>query len=117
MSEWRKKLDGYFIAFARRAFGWSHFKKDALKLAEVRKGVWRCLACGEETKKPKVDHVEPVVPVTSPWDRDWNEYRDRLFTDHLQVLCPECNQIKNNAENLIRRQYRGFNKGKKSETA
>ena len=109
--DWNKRLDGYFIAFCRKSFRWSPTYREALKRAfvEKRNGVeyYRCEKCREvvERAKKQVDHIEPVIPIGSVWDRDWNEYRRRCFvsSDRVQVLCKPCHKEKTGAENTLRR--------------
>lgn len=112
--EWKKRLNGYFIAFCRKIFRWSPAYRDALKMAFIRKdegGEWyKCRLCGEvlRRKDKQMDHIQPVVKVGTRWSGDWNEYRDRLFveSESLQVLCKKCHQEKSKKENKIRRENR-----------
>jgi len=119
--DWSKRLDGYFIAFCRKTFRWSPAYRQALKEAfvEKREGkeYYRCKDCRSvvERSEKQVDHYEPVVPIGSVWNRDWNEYRQRCFvtSDRLQILCKPCHKIKTGNENILRRKtWKG--KSKKS---
>jgi len=109
--DWSKTLDGYFIAFCRKAFRWSPAYRQTLKEAfvEKREGVeyYRCKHCKNVVERPQkqVDHMEPVIPIGNVWNRDWNEYRQRCFvsSDKLQVLCKDCHKKKTSAENINRR--------------
>jgi hypothetical protein len=105
--EWSKTLDGYFISFARKTFRWSPAYREALKRAYVEKrdGVeyYRCEVGKEIVARAdkQVDHIEPVIPVGSPWNRSWDFYRERCFVDasKLQVLCKKCHKEKTGKEN------------------
>lgn len=111
LPDWSKRLDAYFLSFARKAFKWSPGYKAALEKAfvEKRDGVeyYRCAACREIIPRPRkrVDHIKPVVPPNAPWDRSWDGIKLRMFVseDGLQLLCKECHQPKTNAENAQRR--------------
>lgn len=109
--DWSKTLDGYFISFARKAFRWSPAYRAALKRAfvEKREGVeyYRCESRGEIIARSdkQVDHIVPVVPVGSVWNRSWDDYKKGLFVsaEGLQVLCKSCHKKKTGSENTIRR--------------
>lgn len=105
-----KKLNGYFIAFCRRAFAWSPAYREATKKAErlTKDGLrWECAKCGDLVGKGEKhrDHVDPVVPVETGWDGSWDTYRNRMFVeaDNIQILCLTCHKEKSNAENRLRR--------------
>jgi hypothetical protein len=107
----RKQLNGYFIAFCRRAFAWSPAYRIATKRAERRtdEGIrWLCASCGALVGRGEKhrDHIDPVVPVEKGWDGSWDTYRDRMFVDDgaIQILCKECHRKKSNEENRIRRE-------------
>lgn len=109
--DWNKTLDGYFISFARKCFRWSPAYRLALKRAfvEKRDGVeyYRCEKAGEiiPRSEKQVDHIEPVIPTDTPWNRSWDYYRERLFVheSQLQVLCKKCHRGKTSTENTVRR--------------
>lgn len=110
---WEKRLNGYFIAFARRVFHWSPAYREALSRVEQVEGKekrYRCESCGAlvERSQKQVDHIEPVVRIGEKWNGDWNGYRDRLFvtSDKLQVLCKECHKKKTGEENQRRREWK-----------
>lgn len=112
--DWSKTLDGYFIGFCRKVFRWSPAYRSALKAAfvEKRDGIeyYRCKSCGTVVERPQkqVDHIDPVVPVASGWNRSWDGYRDRLFVHEskLQVLCKSCHKGKTGTENQGRKIWR-----------
>lgn len=108
--DWSKRLDAYFLSFARKTFKWSPAYKEALKRAfvEKRDGVeyYRCEIGREIIARPdkQVDHKEPVVPVGAPWDKSWDGIKVRMFVpaEKLQVLCKPCHRKKTNGENALR---------------
>jgi|SRR6185436_5182081 len=108
--DWRKKLDGYFIAFCRKVFRWSTAYRSAVQSAEEKtaNGLrYRCKACGNlvERSEKQVDHIIPVVEPGKKWSGSWDDYRDRLFvsTEKLQVLCRGCHKSKTAEENKRRK--------------
>ena len=111
MTDFQKKLNGYFIAFCRRTFAWSPAYRIATKKAEVKSGKdvkWRCAKCSDLVGKGEKhrDHIEPVVPVDTGWDGSWDTYRDRMGyekPENLQILCKRCHKEKTNGENQLRR--------------
>ena len=60
--------------------------------------------------KLKMDHIEPIVPVTGfkrpPWD--WHEYIERMFVQEegYQGLCKPCHDVKSKQENEERQKTR-----------
>lgn len=118
--KWERSLNGYFIAFARRVFHWSPAYREAVLRAEQKEGKekrYRCESCGAlvERSQKQVDHIDPVVPIGTKWDGDWNGYRNRLFvtSDRLRVLCKPCHAKKTGAENQRRRQCQTKSRKKK----
>lgn len=108
--DWSKRLNGYFISFARRVFHWSPAYREAVSRVEQKTEQgkrYRCESCGVlvERSQKQVDHIEPVVRIGEKWNGDWNGYRDRLFvtSDKLRVLCKPCHQAKTTKENQGRR--------------
>ena len=107
----RKRLNGYFIAFCRRTFAWSPAYRQVTKRAEVKtdKGLrWKCAKCGELASKGEKhrDHIIPVVDPEKGWNGSWDTYRDRMgYEDpgNLQILCLKCHKEKTNGENQLRR--------------
>ncbi len=106
----KKKLNGYFIAFCRRTFAWSPAYREATKKAERKEGKeikWLCAKCNALVGKGEKhrDHIDPVVSVEKGWDGSWDTYRDRLFVDadKIQILCLQCHKEKSNGENRLRK--------------
>jgi hypothetical protein len=67
-----------------------------------------CESCGvvQPRWRLTVDHVTPVVPVTSALERmSIYEMVDAIWCDldNLQALCPQCHSAKTKAENAARR--------------
>lgn len=110
-ADWFKTLDGYFISFARKTFRWSPSYRETLKRAFVEKRdgkeYYMCENCRTvvERADKQVDHVSPVIPTGTVWNRSWDDYRIRLFVsaEKLQVLCKPCHKQKTGAENTLRR--------------
>jgi len=67
-----------------------------------------CAGCEKEItlKELKVDHIEPMVPVTGVVS--WTDTMNSLFCDSpgLQILCVECHKIKTKEEHLQRKAAR-----------
>lgn len=95
--------------------------KNARNNARVERGVYRCDGCHmltpssvycpkKEKRVPaiKVDHIDPVVPLTG-WV-SWNNYIERMFVDSdgLQLLCLKCHERKTKEENMIRKENEKF---------
>lgn len=114
MSDFKKKLNGYFIAFCRRTFAWSPAYRTATKRAERKNGKdvkWECAKCKALVGKGDKhrDHINPVIPIETGWDGSWDTYRDRMGyedPDNLQVLCRACHKEKTLEENKKRRRLK-----------
>ncbi len=72
---------------------------------QLRRVQFKCAHCGTKTsrKLAKVDHIEPVVPVTGKTTLD--DYANRLFcgVKGLQILDKACHDSKTKGENAMRR--------------
>lgn len=117
LTDWERRLNGYFISFARRVFHWSPAYRAAVKAAEMvvgKKTLYRCASCKSlvERSEKHVDHISPVIEVGTKWSGSWDYYRDRLFVSerHLQVLCKSCHKKKTEQENTERKRIRGQEK-------
>lgn len=83
------------IRSAIRKIWWmySDSRKEALKRTKLARGFgWQCEKCRVPTKKPEVDHIEPVG------SGSWDGIIERMFceADGLMVLCKECHKAKGN---------------------
>ena len=77
-------------------------RNEALKAARLRRGVYRCEACGDEfgRREVEVDHIEAVGP--TPGSRNacsettWDVFIERMFcsSNALQILCKDCHRKK-----------------------
>mgnify|MGYP002634894291 CR=1 FL=1 len=69
---------------------------------------YKCVACEEVFKsgEVKMDHVEPVVPLTG-WE-SLDNFAIRMFCeeDNFQCLCPACHDIKTQREKDYRVAFR-----------
>lgn len=84
-------------------------RTEAIKLARVSHGNYRCAICKRENvrnKEKEVDHILPVVEINSQ-QRDWNVFIERLlpYRDQWQILCKLCHEIKTGTENSMREFY------------
>jgi len=89
--------------------------------ARVKRGVFKCAACGEEgpaTLPPlpgnkrrrnnaAVDHIEPVIDPKEGFV-SWDKYIERMFLEKsgYQVLCWKCHSEKTREENECRKRYK-----------
>lgn len=87
----------------------------ALASARVSRGIYRCAMCPDTNLHPKknirLDHINPVVPVTG-WD-DWNGYIERMFceAEGFQVICLDHHKAKTQTENAARKSLKLSPKG------
>ena len=108
-----KDLDKFREQFVRwtlrrASFRWPA-RSEALRLARVSRGTYKCANCEGlfGNKETKLDHIEPVVSITQQ-GIDYEAFIKRLLcpASGLQVLCRECHDIKTKGENDARREYR-----------
>lgn len=75
---------------------------------DMRRVHFQCAACQKKAprKQVRVDHIEPVVPVSGKTTFD--NYIDRLFCGKkgLQILCVPCHNEKSKRENAERRKIK-----------
>jgi 5-methylcytosine-specific restriction endonuclease McrA len=71
--------------------------------ARVGRNQYLCAQCKliVGSKVVKVDHIDPVTPVTGWVSLD--DFVTRLRTGKLQILCKTCHDKKSKEENEIRR--------------
>jgi hypothetical protein len=70
---------------------YSDARKEALKRCKLARGFgWQCEQCKTPTRKPEVDHIEPVG------SGSWDGIIERMFCEAsgLKVLCKECHKAK-----------------------
>jgi hypothetical protein len=83
-------------------------KNSVLKKARIARGIYQCSTCSKVVgnKEIKVDHIEPVVPVTG--FSTWDDIIERLFCEEsgLQAICATCHTEKTSKENVDRKRWR-----------
>lgn len=105
----------FIIALLRRGTFKFPFRNEAMKLAKVEYGRYKCNICQQVywRREVVVDHVEPVVDVEG--FVDWNTYIPRMFpcdVNKFQILCLQCHLVKSNTEKEEKRLYRQQNNTK-----
>lgn len=123
-----KKERNAIKGYVKRVFSRSELRDKALERVRVydyhdpgRPRVQRwcfCPVCGEMTPewKMQVDHVDPVVPVTTSFaEMSFDELVDRQWCHekNLQPKCIDCHEIKTASEIQIRSANKKLNKGEK----
>lgn len=98
-------LKAFIIATLRRAsYRWPA-RQEALKLARIERGLYKCNICSKTFKKQdiRIDHIDPVVAISG--FTDWNDYINRMFCDEsgLQVICSFDHDIKTKIEKEARK--------------
>lgn len=96
----------------RKAFKYTKMYNDCLNASKIewykgkrRRVSYKCNRCSDMFGRAEihVDHIDPVIPIGKKiTDITFNVYFDRLFTDHLQVLCKLCHKAKTKEENSRR---------------
>lgn len=91
-------------------------RNEALKLARVERGKYKCAMCEGLFKSEQVDldHTVPVVALDNE-GLNWNEFIARLFpeVEGFQVLCKVCHEAKTRTEDDMRNYYNQERKDKK----
>lgn len=105
----------FIIATLRRGSLYWPYRNEALKLARVDRGLYKCALCEKIHHKSnvQVDHIAPVVKLSGL--TDWNLYFSRMYvkTDGYQILCKECHSEKSKEEQVLRKINRDSKKKKK----
>lgn len=104
------KLQRDFVIWALRRYSLRFYSRnEALKLARVDRGRYKCATCEGvfHRKEVNVDHINPVVAIKDGFV-GWDVYINNLLPkpEGLQVLCIGCHDIKTNSEKLMRSFYR-----------
>lgn len=115
--EYNKALKKFLIPTLRRAsYRWSG-RSEALKLARVSRGLYKCAACSFlfGNKDIQLDHIHPIIPLDGIGFTNWDTYIKRLLctANGYQVLCVSCHGIKTTVENNLRFIARHENKTSK----
>ena len=106
----------WLISTLRRAsYRWPS-RNEALKLARIDRGLYKCASCNGTFKNKEViiDHIETVVPLTgfpihpATGTEDWTIFINRLFcpVEGFQILCNTCSDIKTIQEDEMRKFYK-----------
>jgi len=96
----------FVIATLRRAsYRWPA-RTEAMRLARVERGLYKCAMCTKVHTRSNIqlDHILPVISLKG--FKTWDEYIDRLLCDPegFQVLCRPCHDAKTKGENSLRKQ-------------
>jgi 5-methylcytosine-specific restriction endonuclease McrA len=97
------QFKAFIISALRTRSRWWKPAQEAKKRARVGKGTYLCQKCLKTTKKPQIDHINPVVPATG--FTTWDDYIERMFceVDNFQCLCPDCHHEKTQQERKQRK--------------
>ncbi len=103
-------IKSFIIQLLRRGtYKWPP-RTEAMRLARVERGKYNCAMCSElfGPKAIKVDHIKPVVDVTTGF-QTWDIYIARMYPEdpkEFQILCIECHDSKTAVERELRKKYR-----------
>ena len=93
------------LSVMRRFSRFWHPSKEVLTKARIARGIYTCNLCKKVVgpKDIKIDHIDPVVPVTG--FTNWDDVIGRLFCEEsgLQAICSPCHKIKTDEENKKRK--------------
>jgi 5-methylcytosine-specific restriction endonuclease McrA len=103
-----KRFKTTLISVLRRFSRFWEPSSIVLKRARIARGMYQCTACSKivGAKEIKIDHIEPVVPVTG--FTNWDDLIGRLFCEEsgLQAICKSCHDNKTKEENEKRKRWR-----------
>lgn len=102
----------------RASYRWPP-RDEAIRLARVARGFYKCSHCEVDTFKRQdveLDHIEPVIPIKGGFTT-WDEYITRLFpqANGYQVLCKTCHGAKTMIEDTLRAEYNAIAKKEEKE--
>lgn len=99
----------------RASYRWP-YRNEALKLARVDRGLYKCNMCQGTFKQKEtiIDHIKPVVPLEGfpmhpiTGNPDWTIFIERLYCDveGFQILCNTCADAKTIIEDEMRKMYK-----------
>lgn len=102
---YQKMLRKFIIPILRKKSLYWPARNEALKLARVERGFYKCQNCGKlfSRKEVHVDHIKSVIDTKEAW-QSWDVYISRLFVpvEELQVLCIRDHESKTLLENNLR---------------
>lgn len=100
-----KSLKNKVVGILRSASVRWPFKTEAMRLARVERGLYKCAGCGSLVKNGQfiMDHIVPCVPLTG-WD-NFDGFIERLFVpaEGYQLLCLTCDATKTLLEDEMRK--------------
>jgi hypothetical protein len=103
-----KRFRSVLTSHLRRFSRFWQPSKNVQDKARIARGMYQCSICSKIVgpKEIKIDHIEPVVPVTG--FTNWDDLINRLFCEEsgLQAICKDCHQIKTDKENSDRRRLK-----------
>lgn len=88
-----------------RRYELDKFNKDG-SLSKQRDVYYKCDICGGGSKKPEIDHIDPVIEIgKSRKDYTLDEIVKRIDCDieNLQLLCEACHKEKTSNERKVRK--------------
>jgi len=99
------RFKSLLISVLRRFSRFWYPSKIVFEKSRIARGMYQCSLCSKIVgqKEIKIDHIEPVVPVTG--FTNWDDLISRLFCEEtgLQAICKDCHKIKTDKENSDRR--------------
>jgi len=120
------RFRGFIMSALRSASTRWAPKQLCIKNARIKRGVYVCEHCEEETpaslpplpgnkrrrKGIAADHINPIVPTSG--FTSWDDVVCRMFVelDGYQALCWDCHTLKTNRENSERRLLKKLREGK-----
>lgn len=115
-SAYDKKLKKFLIPMLRRKSLWWTCRNEAMALARVSPGQYKCANCREINHRSKVnmDHKLPVINVKTSWV-SWDSYIKSLLCDidNWQCLCITCHSAKTQVEQELRQIHKKAKNKKK----
>lgn len=107
-----KMLKKFLIPLLRKKSLYWPARNEALKLARVERGLYKCNNCEKLFGRTEVhaDHIKSVINVKTGFTT-WDNYIKSLFCDvsNYSILCIPCH----NSKTLIEQNLRKINKKKK----
>lgn len=92
----------------RGSFHWKA-RGEAMKMARVERGKYKCAMCQElfGPKEVNMDHIHPVVDPRKGFTT-WDEYIERLYPyeEGWQCICVSCHDSKTRIEDALREHYK-----------
>jgi len=92
----------------RGSFHWKP-RNEALKLARVERGKYKCAMCEElfGPREIQLDHIHPVIDPRKGFTT-WDDYIERLYPyeEGWQTLCISCHDNKTRIEDVLREEFK-----------